>query len=397
MQVDRWKKIEELFQAAMAQPAEKRLEFLDRACGDDPWLRKEVQSLLDVTPAAGSFLEGSPVSSMVEPPPALIRGQKLGNFEIVEAIGRGGMGEVYRARDSKLGRDVALKVLPEAFAGDQDRMARFHREARVLASLNHPHISNIHVLEETGEVGALVMELVEGPTLAERIAAGPLLLVEALSLARQIAEALEYAHEKGIVHRDLKPANVKVTPDGQVKVLDFGLAKLGVARTENATDSGTTGLVIGTAGYMSPEQAQGHPIDKRTDIWAFGVVLLEMLSGERTFRRETVRETLAAVLTRDPDWERLPRGTPLVIRKLLKRCLERDRRKRLRDIGEARITIEEYLSDPANSVLQDEAAARLPARRQIIPWAIATLVFAAVALILALLHFRETRPETCLL
>jgi hypothetical protein len=397
VQTDRWKKVEELFQAAMAQPLEKRVDFVERACGGDLLLRSEVQSLLDVAPGAGSFLEGSPVSSMVEPPPALIRGQRLGNFEIVEAIGRGGMGEVYRARDNKLGRDVALKVLPEVFARDHDRMERFHREARVLASLNHPHIAIIHGLEEAGEMRALVMELVEGPTLADRIAKKPVVLAEAMPLARQIAEALECAHEKGIVHRDLKPANIKVTPEGQVKVLDFGLAKLAERGTAgDSKDSTRTGVIMGTTAYMSPEQARGEPVDKRADVWAFGAVVFEMLSGKRTFRGQTVGEALAAVLTQDPDWGLLPAGTPPGIRKLLKRCLERDRRKRLRDIGEARIAIDEYLDDPAGALTADGAAAARLARRELLLWVVAALIFAAVALALALLHFRETPPETLL-
>ncbi len=262
------------------------------------------------------------------------------------------MGEVYRARDSRLGRDVAIKVLPEAVAKDHERLARFEREAQVLASLNHPNIATIHGVEDSGGAHALVMELVEGPTLEDRIAQGPIPVEEALPIAREIAEGLEYAHERGIIHRDLKPANVKLTGDGKVKILDFGLAKAldpvagalspDVTRSPTITAAATqAGVVIGTAAYMSPEQARGKSVDKRADIWAFGCVLSEMLTGKRLFHGETVSDTLAAVLRADIDWETLPAGTPPAIRRLLERCLERDPKRRLRDVGEARIAIEE--------------------------------------------------------
>src|SRR5512141_93135 len=234
-------------------------------------------------------------------------GSRLGSYEVLSPLGAGGMGEVWRARDGKLGRDVAIKVLPEAFAADAERLARFRREAQVLASLNHPHIAAIYGIEEAGGVEALVLELVEGETLAERISREPLALDEALAIAREIAEALEAAHERGIVHRDLKPANVKLTPDGKVKVLDFGLAKAlspdraspDVSHSPTLTAASTqAGVVIGTAAYMSPEQARGRSVDKRADIWAFGVILWEMLTGRRLFEGETVSDTIAAVLTR---------------------------------------------------------------------------------------------------
>ncbi len=283
---------------------------------------------------------------------SLAAGTKLGPYEILSPLGAGGMGEVYRARDAKLNRDVAIKVLPEAVAEDAERLARFQREAQVLASLNHPHIAAIYGLEKSGNLEALVLELVEGETLGERIAAGPIPVDEALAIARQIADALEAAHEKGIVHRDLKPANVKVTPDGQVKVLDFGLAKaldpVAGASSPDMTRSPTitavatqAGVILGTAAYMSPEQARGKPADKRSDIWAFGCVLWEMLTGQRLFHGETVSDTLAAVLRADIDWEPLPAGTRPAIRRLLERCLERDPKRRLRDVGEARIAMEE--------------------------------------------------------
>jgi Tol biopolymer transport system component len=285
----------------------------------------------------------------------LAAGTRLGPYEILAPLGAGGMGEVFRARDTRLDREVAVKTLPLSFAADADRLARFAREAKLLAQLNHPNIAQVHGLEETGGLRALVMELVPGPTLAERIGGGPLPLDEALAIARQIADALDAAHEKGIVHRDLKPANVKVKADGAVKVLDFGLAKalepdagaepsgspnlmhsptLTAARTE-------LGVILGTAAYMAPEQARGHVVDKRADIWAFGAVLYEMLTGQRAFAGDTVSDTLAAVLRADPDWDRLPVETPPAVRRLLARCLDRDRKKRLHDIGDARLDLDE--------------------------------------------------------
>ena len=242
-------------------------------------------------------------------------GTTFGHYQIVGKLGAGGMGEVFCARDTKLGRDVALKVLHEAFAVDSERMARFEREARLLASLNHPNIASIYGLEDSGTARALVMELVKGPTLAERIAKGPIPLDEALTTAKQIAEALEYSHEKGVIHRDLKPANVKITPDGAVKVLDFGLAKAieEVPAASDFTQSPTlsiaaakAGVILGTAAYMSPEQAKGKTADKRTDIWAFGCVMYECLTGKRAFHGETIPETVAVILKEEPDWNLVP-------------------------------------------------------------------------------------------
>jgi len=291
----------------------------------------------------------------------LALGHRLGAFEVTGTLGAGGMGEVYRARDTKLGRDVALKVLPDAVSRDADRLARFQREAQVLASLNHPHIGAIYGLEDSGTIHALVLELVEGETLADRIAHGPLPLDEALPIARQIAEALEAAHEQGIIHRDLKPANIKVTPDGTVKVLDFGLAKaLEPASTAdvNASASPTVtspammtgvGMLLGTAAYMSPEQAKGRPADKRSDIWAFGCVLFEMLTGKRPFDGEDVTETLATVLKSEPNWNALPSSVPLAIRILLQRCLNKDRMRRVADVGTATYVIEDAASATSSS------------------------------------------------
>ncbi len=317
---------------------------------------------------------------------SLAAGTRLGPYEVLSPLGAGGMGEVYRARDSKLGRDVAIKVLPEAVAEDPERLSRFQREAQVLASLNHPHIAAIYGLEKTGNVEALVLELVEGETLAERIGAGPIPVDESLVIARQIADALEAAHEKGIVHRDLKPANVKITPEGKVKVLDFGLAKAltGDASSPDQTHSPTltaaatqAGVVIGTAAYMSPEQARGKAVDKRADIWAFGAVLFEMLAGQKAFEGETVSDTLAAVLRADIDWSRLPPQTPPAVRGVLRRCLDRDAKHRLRDIGDARIALEDQESYGSVDVAP-AASPVVPARRAAWPW-LAAMVAALLA------------------
>jgi Tol biopolymer transport system component len=285
---------------------------------------------------------------------ALIAGQRVGLYEVVGPIGAGGMGEVYRARDTRLGRDVALKILPEAFASDPDRLARFEREAQVLASLNHPHIAAIHGLEESGTVRALVMELVEGETLAERINGQPVPADDALAIARQIADALEAAHEQGIVHRDLKPANIKLTSAGTVKVLDFGLAKLSDPNASNAPSRPnvtmsptlispamtTVGVILGTAAYMAPEQARGRPTDRRVDVWAFGCVLFEMLSGKHAFPGSDVTEVLATVLKSEPDWKALPASTSPRIRAVIERCLQKDPKLRIRDIGDVRLALD---------------------------------------------------------
>jgi serine/threonine protein kinase/Tol biopolymer transport system component len=286
----------------------------------------------------------------------LARGARFGPYEVAVPIGKGGMGEVYRARDVRLDRDVALKVLPDSLAADAERLARFQREARTLASLNHPNIGGIHGIEEANGVSALVLELVEGPTLADRIAQGALPLDEALPIVRQIAEALEAAHEQGIIHRDLKPANIKVRADGRVKVIDFGLAKptrSADARASDLTQSPTitspamathAGIILGTAAYMSPEQARGKPLDKRTDVWAFGCVLYEMLTGRRAFKGDEVSDVIASVLAREPDLAELPAATPASIRRLIRRCLQKDLNERLRDIGDARIEIRDALA-----------------------------------------------------
>src|SRR5215831_3316883 len=317
-------------------------------------------------------------------------GQTIAHYCIHSKLGEGGMGEVWRATDTKLNRDVAVKILPEAFGRDADRLARFTREAQVLASLNHPNIAAIYGVEER----ALVMELVEGPTLAERIAAGPIPLDDALPIAKQIAEALEYAHERSIIHRDLKPANIKITPEARVKVLDFGLAKAlsneaaagDPSSSPTLTMHGTVaGVIMGTAAYMSPEQARGIAVDKRSDIWSFGVVLYEMLTGRHMFRGETVSDTLAGVLKTDPDWKALPPETPASIRRLLRRCLKRDRKGRLHDIADALIEINEAAEEPEAPAVP---AAPKPVSR-LFPWIVAALL----ALALPAIWLLGLKPE----
>ncbi|MGH9792088.1 MAG: protein kinase domain-containing protein, partial [Candidatus Acidiferrales bacterium] len=348
-------------------------------------------------------------------------------FSIVAQLGAGGMGEVYRATDTKLGRDVALKVLPSAFAQDGQRMARFRREAHVLASLNHPHIAAIYGLEEAGGTGfqpahsesqaqakslchfALVMELVEGPTLAERITQSAFPLDEALPIARQIVEALEYAHDRGVIHRDLKPANIKLTPDGSAKLLDFGLAKALAGDSSSDADVSNSptlsmaatkaGIILGTAAYMPPEQARGKSVDRRADIWSFGCVLYEMLTGSRAFVGEDVSETLAAIIRGEPDWTALPLAPRHPIRTLLRRCLEKDAKRRLQAIGEARVTIEDYLANPsaAEAAAAADVTAPAPAGVKTARATRVALAVAAVATVAALLlgiaYFRRPTEQ----
>ena len=322
---------------------------------------------------------------------ALTHGTRLGAYEVVAAIGAGGMGEVYRARDTTLNRDVALKVLPDAFILDPDRLARFKREAQLLASLNHPNIAAIYGFEESNHVQALVLELVDGPTLADRLEHGPIPVDEATPIARQIAEALEAAHEQGIIHRDLKPANIKLRPDSTVKVLDFGLAKAlepagMTARDSTASPTITSpamtamGVILGTAAYMSPEQARGRQADKRSDVWAFGAVLYEMLSGQRAFKGDDISDTLAAVLRQDLDWTALPASTPAPVRHLIARCLDRDVRRRLRDIGEARIVLDDpgALASAARTDVHAVAPPR-PLWRRAMPTVLSAIVVGGLA------------------
>jgi serine/threonine protein kinase len=356
MSTERWQTLERLYHAALERPAEERSAFLRAVC-DDETLRGEVLALLQ-QPSMPAFLAEPAVNvaaAMIDSVDgAAWIGRRIGVYHLQSLLGKGGMGEVYRARDTRLGREVAIKVLPRAFTADPDRLARFEREARVLAALNHAHIGALHGLEESEGVRALVLELIEGETLAVRLLRGPLAIPEALSMARQIADALEAAHEKGIVHRDLKPSNIKINRDGVVKVLDFGLAKGGIESAgHDLTQSPTLtigathdGVILGTAAYMSPEQARAQAVDKRTDIWAFGCVLFEMLTGQLAFQGETVSDTIARILQREPDWALLPPATPRSIDRLLRRCFEKESKRRLRDIGEARIELDEALSRP---------------------------------------------------
>ena len=398
---ERWRRIESLYHAAVAQAPERRAAILDEACGDDDELRREVESLLAQQPSG--FFEPQPPSAAAPWPP----GHRLGAYVIAEPIGSGGMGEVFRAHDTRLRRDVAIKRISPAFAADRERVARFEREARLLASLNHPNIASIYGLE-LGQAGRapdadslfLVMELVEGATLADVIGntdeGSGLPLGEALKIARQIADALEAAHEQGIVHRDLKPANVKVRDDGTVKVLDFGLAKalapagqesdaaLAPTQTRNLTKAG---LVFGTAGYMAPEQARGKSVGPRADIWAFGCMLFEMLSGRPAFRGEDVADTMVAVLSREPDWHAFP-ATASRVRPLVARCLEKDPKQRLQAIGDARIQIDELIKGTGTE-LPDSNTAVAPSRRR---FATALGAFATGSAMTALALWLLPRP-----
>ncbi len=350
---ERWLRVKEIFDSALAQPSHERSAFVRHVCRDDAVLWREVESLLIAHADAEGFAETPAIAALAHPTAqdgrntaaALAPGIEFGPYRIVEPLDSGAMGEIYRARDSRLARDVAVKVLPAAVSDDTERISRLEREARVLAALNHPHIATIHSLEVSNGVCALVMELIEGPTLAEHLASGTLALTRALEIARQIADALEAAHDKGIVHRDLKPANIKLTTTGSVKILDFGLATA-VAPDEHAQHAiGTLvvreGFIAGTPAYMSPEQARGERVDQRADIWAFGCVLYEMITGRRAFGRTTIAETLDAILECKPNWEELPPSVPDGIRRLLRRCLEADPRRRLHHIADARIEIEE--------------------------------------------------------
>ena len=397
--------ISDLYHGALALAPEERAAFLSKRCAGDDGLRHEVESLLEFELASRRFLETPEVvgastgRSMVN--------TRIGSYTIVAPLGAGGMGEVYRARDSKLGRDVAIKILPPHFTADPERRARFAREARLLATLNHPHIGAIYGLEEADGVTALVLELVEGPTLADRLERGPLPIAEALAIAHQIAEALEAAHEQGIVHRDLKPANIVLqtaanaagvpSHDVQAKVLDFGLAKpmaLDVAAGPTQGPSGSfdgtaDGRILGTPAYMSPEQARGQAVDKRTDIWAFGCVLYEMVAGRRAFDGETMSDTFVSVLEREPAWDVLPRATPGVIRTLLRRCLRKDPLKRLHDVADAILDIDDATSMPSATAGADATASsgRVRSGLSTLPW-LATIVLAAALAWVGWLYYR---------
>ena len=357
MNPERWQQIDRIFQGAIEREPHERASFLDQACGDDSPLREKIEALLRSHDGAGSFL-ASPASppnfgKVREPAPHQFVGQYLGSYELKAHVGSGGMGDVYRARDTQLRRDVAIKILPSEFSRDPDRVARFQREAVALAALNHPNIAAIHDLDEVNGTRFLVLEFVEGETLAVRLKRGPLSVPQSLDLCRQIAEGLEGAHAKGVHHRDLKPENIQVTPDDRVKLLDFGLAKTLASESEGADAalrnltlwSTKPGVILGTASYLSPEQARGYQPDKRADIWAFGCVLFEAVTGRQAFTGDTIVDVYAAILNTEPDWSLLPQKLPSSVQSLLRRCLQKEARQRLGDIGHARMTLEDAVAD----------------------------------------------------
>jgi serine/threonine-protein kinase len=366
MTPERWREITAIFHAALARDATERAALVAARCGGDEELQREVESMLAAHGSAGTFGE-TPVfgtTSAIDNV-ALEAGARVGPYAVVSLLGVGGMGAVYRARDTNLQRDVALKVLLSTVADDPVRQARFSREARLLASLNHPNIAHVHGFEEADSVRALVMELVDGPTLAERIGRGPIPVGEALPIAKQIAEALEAAHARGIIHRDLKPTNVKVRSDGTVKVLDFGLAKLVEStidgdRSDPLSTETWAGTVLGTPGYMAPEQTLGKPVDKRADLWAFGCVVFEMLTGQRAFAGDTRSRIVVHTLEHEVDWSTLPANTPSTLRTLLRRCLEKDPKQRLDSAAAARLEIDDALATPTPGATG--AAVRAPRR-----------------------------------
>jgi eukaryotic-like serine/threonine-protein kinase len=387
----RWQQIESLYHAALDLEQNERDAFLATACAGDDELRNEVESLLRDKPdednirTAGWVQMASPAGN-----PSTLIGHEIESYKILSLLGVGGMGEVYRAKDLKLRREVAIKVLPASLSNDRDRLRRLEREARLLAALNHPHIAAIYGFEQSHGTAALILELVEGPTLAERLASGSLPIVEALTVALQVAEALAAAHEKGIIHRDLKPANVKITPNGSVKVLDFGLAQAlvadGTGRDLSAlptltVESMREGVIAGTPAYMSPEQARGNTVDRRTDIWSFGCLLYELLVGQSPFREQTVSDTIARVLSQEPDWQAVPAALPQRGLELLQRCLVKDQNRRRRDIADVRIELEQVLR--TLEIQTDSVAAVAPApqktwRRKLL-WPAAGLAIAAGA------------------
>ena len=394
---ERWRTIERVYHDALARDPGERSAFVRDACGGDESLRREVDSLLTYAERSTEFMQTQAIDVVAragfqaQGGATPLVGQIVGPYEIAALLGSGGMGDVYRARDRKLQRDVAIKILPDLFLKDTDRRARFEREARLLAALNHPHIGAIYGFEDRDGVHALVLELVDGQTLAERLHGHPIPVGEALTIARQIAEALAAAHEKGIVHRDLKPANVALTRDGVVKVLDFGLAKASQEATAfgEASDGETiAGLILGTAAYMSPEQARGKAVDSRTDVWAFGCVLWEMLTGRKAFAGATSSDSIAAILARDPDWDLLPADTPPGIAGLLRHCLEKDPMRRLHHMADARIEIDEVIGARSGA----GAASVLPRRRRRL--ALSTVIVAGIvaAILVALLVSRAAAP-----
>ena len=382
---ERWRQVESLFHSACELPASDRAGFLAQFCGADTELKREVESLL--ASRDGTLMTGglAGAAARVMPARASWEGRTVGTYQLGQMIGAGGMGEVYRARDTRLGRDVAVKILTDALTGSAERLARFEREAKILATLNHPNIAAIYGIEESAGVRALVLELVEGVTLAEKLqtdagVARALSFSDALPIARQIARACEAAHQKGIVHRDLKPANIKIAPDGTVKVLDFGVAKFDAPRGPGPTGSGVLstaeGAVLGTVAYMSPEQARGLPVDRRTDIWAFGCVLYEMLTGCRSFPGDSSADVLGAITSRDPDWTLLPADASARVRDVLRRCLAKDAERRYHDIADVRVELEDAL-EPSAPVAAVTSLSPAPRWRTRLPWIVAGAIAAA--------------------
>jgi len=385
MDSDRWRRLEQVYDAALTRAPSDRSRYLAEACADDPLLRAEVESLLAQEPVAKDFLEvpafEAAARTLADEPEALPAGTRVGGYEIQARLGVGGMGQVYRARDARLGRDVAIKVLSPLLLPDRESRVRFSREARLLASVNHPNIAAIYGVEEIDGNLALVLELVEGPSLADWMRDTPRRSVrESLAIARHVAEGLEAAHAKGIVHRDLKPANIRLTVDGAVKIIDFGIAKSTTSDADPAASSSAAsatglGTVIGTAAYMSPEQARGQQTDKRTDIWAFGCLLYELLCRTPAFTRATTPDTIAAVLDTEPDWSRLPADTPIAVTRLLQRSLRKDLAHRLHDIADARIEIDDA-HEPSSA---DRVSTRSPRGRGLIASALVLALTIATA------------------
>ncbi|MEP7308041.1 MAG: protein kinase [Acidobacteriota bacterium] len=407
--VARWQDVERLLEAALTRRVDERVAFLAEACAGDELVRCEVESLLAQEAGASGFMSTPAVAmegAMRENGAGWFVGQRLGSYQIQSLLGAGGMGEVYRAHDSRLGRDVAIKILPRSFASDPERVTRLEREARLLASLNHPNIGAIYGLENIGETPALVLELVDGVTLSERLepatraGALPLSVSAALTIAKQIADALDAAHEARIVHRDLKPSNIKITSAGVVKVLDFGLAKVttdeasgvnGSYAPAAAADGTRAGTILGTPAYMSPEQARGQAVDKRADIWAFGCVLFEMLAGKQAYGAlDTAADAAASIPMREPDWRALPPNTPTAIRTLLRRCLHQNRARRLADISDARLEIDDALTVPPLDTRTPPAALAKEKR----PWiAWSGWVAVAVTLLALGVNFMRQQPS----
>jgi Tol biopolymer transport system component len=389
MEPERWQQIDKLLGEALELEVSRRAAFLDQACAGDEELRRKIDALLAAHEHAESFIEAPAFAgiaqSLADEARSMV-GRQLGHYQVLALVGAGGMGAVWKAKDTRLDREVAIKTLPQGFDQHRDSLARFEREAKLLASLNHPNIAAIHGLDEDRGTRFLVLELVEGETLADRLQHGAIALEESLKLARQISEALEAAHEKGIIHRDLKPANIKITADGTAKILDFGLAKA-FARDDVHADlsdspslsveSTEQGMILGTAAYMAPEQARGKKVDRRVDIWAFGVVLYEMVTGTRPFRGADSTETMASVVMKEPDFD----AVPAPVRRLLRKCLEKDPKNRLRDIGD----VWELLNDP--TVAADAPRPQAGRRDAVLPWIVAS-VLGIVAIVFSFLWLK---------